>query len=63
MRLYSYLYDELAIEVGVGDDNHDEPLTIHPAARSLSAAWTTPSAEQLNRWLRALLPENGQREA
>ena len=30
VRLYIYLYDELAIEVGVGDDNHDEPLTIHP---------------------------------
>ncbi len=63
MRLYIYLYEDLAIEVGVGDDNHDEPLTVHPAARNLSAAWTTPTGEELNRWLTALLPENGQREA
>ena len=63
VKLYVYLYDDLAIEVGVGDDNHDEPLTIHPAARDVSAAWTTPTGEQLNRWLTALLPENGQREA
>ena len=63
VRLYVYLYDDVAIEVGVANDNHDEPLAIHPAARDLSPAWTTPTGEPLNHWLTALLPENGRREA
>ena len=63
MKLYIYLYEELAIEVDIGSENRNNDLTTYPPARHLSAAWTTPTADDLDRWLLGALPENGAQEA